>query len=102
MKTQKIPELARYCDESPLTREELQLLETLVKSPVFSILKKIASLHRGKVMSELVSITDERRIAVLQGQVQGLNLCENLPAIFAKMSEEISKKETDKKSAKSA
>lgn len=69
--------------KQPLTEDDLECLEALVKSPVFRSLRKLLGQYRDESMGRLMTETDPHRIFELRGKILGLNTIENLPQIRA-------------------
>ncbi len=68
--------------ERPLTPDEILLLESLIKSPVYAVLQKVIRLRRAYEMAQLLQAKDADQMRIFQGRIHGLNLYMNLPKIF--------------------
>lgn len=65
-----------------LSEDDVILLESLIKSPAFGLLKKVLSIYRGTVMAALTSCKDANEMFVVQGRLLGLGAIENLPGLI--------------------
>jgi hypothetical protein len=70
-----------------LTEEQLGLIELLVKSPAFGILKKITEQQKEIIKTQMVAAESMDRVRALQGQIAGVNLITSVPEIIAKARE---------------
>lgn len=75
-----------------LSEEELVLIESIVRSPAFGILKKVISGEIEETKSLLCTVDDEKKFRQLQGRIAGLQTINNLPEFMAKRQEMMRKK----------
>lgn len=80
----------------PLTEEQLTLLESLIRSPVYGSLQAMIEEVRYEIHSQLTSESDPKQIYRLQGRLIGLGIVENLPRIHSERRELKRKREADK------
>jgi Ser/Thr protein kinase RdoA (MazF antagonist) len=69
-------------DERPLTKEEIMILEALIRSPAWAILARLYRMKKTEALYELASCESESRMRTLQGQIQAFNIVENFPVQF--------------------
>lgn len=67
-----------------LTPEEYDLLEALVNTPAFALLKKVTGQQKEIIKESLVSASSMDMVRTLQGQIAGVNLITTVPEIVAK------------------
>lgn len=80
--------------------EDMEMLESLVKSPAFGALKRAIGQYRASVESQMLTVEDPHRIFNLQGQLVGLRVTENLPGLIVRRKTEIEKREELKRQTK--
>lgn len=61
-----------------LNDDDMVLLESLIRSPAFTLIKKITKMYRDEALSQLTSSTDTHMIYRSQGRVISLNAVDNL------------------------
>ncbi len=65
-----------------LNEDDIILLESLIKSPAFHLLKKVLGIYKGTVLSAFSSCDDSNKMFALQGRLAGLSVVENLPGLL--------------------
>lgn len=65
-----------------LTEDDLILLENLLTSPAFKLLKKTLEVYRRNVFSSFTTCADSNTMFALQGRIAGLQVVENLPRLL--------------------
>lgn len=78
--------------EKPLDQDELQVIETLVKSGAWPVLKRLIQMQRNQLLSDLLTRRPDE-VQLIQGRIQGLQIVENIPVIMAKQYEELKKRQ---------
>lgn len=66
---------------TPLNEDDLILLEALIRSPAFMLIKKITRMYREEAISSLTSSVDTPTIYRNQGRLISLNAVDNLPLL---------------------
>lgn len=79
-----------------LTEEEFINLGTLIQSPGFKILEKIAKFERDQIANQILSLDDEKQIWRLQGRAVGVLSFVSVPKAYAAAFQQ-NKKEKEKK-----
>lgn len=77
--------------------DDLVLLESLIKSPVFGALKRALSKYKDVCLAELLSGNDTHKLYQMQGRIAGINAIENLPVILVRRKHEAEKKAEEKR-----
>lgn len=80
----------------PLNEDQLQLIEALVKSPVFDALKALIESYREQCISELMSEKNPSKLFEIQGRLIGVNVVQTLPLVRAQQLEAKRKKDKEK------
>lgn len=81
-----------------LNRQELELLDALVKSGAFPVLKKAIRIWRQNEL-ELLGSAPSEKVPFIQGRIQGLELFLSIPLLMQKTLEQVVKKEAAKEEA---
>ena len=79
-------------EEKPLNEDEILILDALVKSPAFAVIRKLVRIQRAQELSQLVSSVDRDTMIRTQGKIQGLNMVEFLPLTLQSLTEKLKAK----------
>lgn len=94
MQAEVTPELFGFDD---IAHDDVVLLESLVKSPVFGALKRALKKYEDVCMSELLSGNDTHKLYQTQGRVIGIRVVENLPVILVRRQKELERQAENKR-----
>lgn len=62
---------------SPLSDEDFIMLESLVKSPAFTVLRKVIALYKAEATGVLETESDTHKMFQAQGRIAGAKAIEN-------------------------
>lgn len=75
-----------------LSDDDLAMLGSFVKSPVFSAFKRLIDQHVAQCQGMLITVDDHTALIRLQGRVQGLNTLSTLPVLIVTEKEQKDKR----------
>lgn len=65
-----------------MSDEDMAMVDSLVRSPVFGALKRLIRQHTEQAQGLLMSSDDHNAMLRLQGRIQGLHVIETLPELI--------------------
>jgi len=91
---------AEQLDIETLTKEDLEQLATLVRSPIWAIYVKLMISNEKAYKEKLVFLGDESDIRMTQGLIRGFKLLHKMPSLVVAQYEKLKKAEIAKAEVK--
>lgn len=82
-------------DEFSFDPQEGEMLEALIKSPIYAVLKKVLNRHKEQYRYILLTSKDPPTIFETQGRIMGMNIITELPEHMVRVA--LAKKSQDAK-----